>query len=182
MPYFFWWLVPPPSGRLPPLTMPWPPAWFCISTTITDDPASRATMAAGIPEAPEPITTTSASWFHELGGCWACADAGVAEPTPVAANAAVPAPRRSRSRLFKDIAALPYLFFGRPNPRWSHLDSGFAWRPQKPVCGLQSKACAAFSSPSPLWGGPGWGVVRGATTVHLARPPPPTPPHKGEGR
>ena len=25
MPYFFWALVPPPSGTLPPLRMPWPP-------------------------------------------------------------------------------------------------------------------------------------------------------------
>src|SRR5204863_1526294 len=140
MPYFFWWLVPPPSGRLPPLTMPWPPAWFCISTTMTDDPASRATIAAGIPDAPEPITTTSASWFHELGGCCACADAGAAEPTPVAANAAVPAPRRSRSRLFKDIAALPYSFFGRPNRRWSHLDSGFVLRQPKPFLPTSVKA------------------------------------------
>ncbi len=31
---------------------------------MTDAPASRATMAAGRPVAPEPITTTSASMFQ----------------------------------------------------------------------------------------------------------------------
>src|SRR5665213_873952 len=64
MPYFRCTLVPPPRGTLPPLAMAWPPISFCASTTITDAPASRATMAAGIPVAPEPITTTSATRSH----------------------------------------------------------------------------------------------------------------------
>src|SRR5262249_23478949 len=41
------------------------------------------------------------------------------------------------------------------------------------------------SAPSPLWGGVGRGVMRrdndGATCDGIALPPPPTPPHKGEG-
>ena len=60
MPYFFWALVPPPSGIVPPLTMAWPPACFSASTMMTDDPASFAMIAAGNPTAPVPITTTSA--------------------------------------------------------------------------------------------------------------------------
>jgi hypothetical protein len=61
MPYFLCTLVPPPSGMLPPLTRAWPPTCGCASTMITDEPASFATMAAGSPHAPDPITTTSAS-------------------------------------------------------------------------------------------------------------------------
>ena len=70
MPAFFWALVPPPSGTLPPLVMAWPPISFSASTRITDEPASRATMAAGSPVAPEPITTTSAS-RSQVGTCGA---------------------------------------------------------------------------------------------------------------
>ena len=33
----------------------------------------------------------------------------------------------------------------------------------------------------PCGGGLGWGVVPWGTACHLPRPPPPTPPHKGEG-
>ncbi len=46
-----------------------------------------------------------------------------------------------------------------------------------------SREGAALSSPSPLWGRVGVGgheVL--AETCHISRPPPPTPPHKGEGR
>src|SRR6516165_12086549 len=64
MPCFFCALVPPPSGTLPPLTIAWPPRRGCASTRMTDAPASRATMAAGMPVAPDPITTTSASECH----------------------------------------------------------------------------------------------------------------------
>ena len=46
----------------------WPPISFCASTTITEAPASRATMDAGSPMAPEPITTISASRLHRAGG------------------------------------------------------------------------------------------------------------------
>src|SRR6516165_4415817 len=64
IPCFFWALVPPPSGTLPPLTIAWPPRRGWASTRMTDAPASRATMAAGMPVAPDPITTTSASECH----------------------------------------------------------------------------------------------------------------------
>jgi hypothetical protein len=60
MPYFFCRLVPPPKGTLPPLQVPWPPVCGCASTMITDAPSSRALIAAGNPDAPEPTTTTSA--------------------------------------------------------------------------------------------------------------------------
>src|SRR6185295_10015144 len=43
-----------------------PPRWDCASTRITDDPASRAMIAAGTPVAPAPITTTSASECHAI--------------------------------------------------------------------------------------------------------------------
>src|SRR5277367_658652 len=49
--------------------MAWPPIWFCASTTMTEAPASRATIAAGIPVAPEPMTTISASRSHWDGTC-----------------------------------------------------------------------------------------------------------------
>jgi hypothetical protein len=47
MPYFFWTLVPPPSGTLPPLIMAWPPISLSASTRITEQPASHAAIAAG---------------------------------------------------------------------------------------------------------------------------------------
>src|SRR5277367_934302 len=47
--------------------MAWPPIWLCASIRITEAPASRATMAAGNPVAPDPITTTSAA-SSQLGG------------------------------------------------------------------------------------------------------------------
>jgi hypothetical protein len=46
--------------------MAWPPIRGSASTMITEAPASRATMAAGKPVAPEPITTTSASRSQTL--------------------------------------------------------------------------------------------------------------------
>src|SRR5499427_10558087 len=67
MPYFFWTLVPPPSGILPPLMMAWPPISFSASTRITEQPASHATIAAGSPVAPAPITTTSAARSQSTG-------------------------------------------------------------------------------------------------------------------
>ena len=60
--------VPPPSGTLPPEVIAWPPMSGSCSTTMTDAPASRATIAAVMPVAPEPITTTSASACHAAGG------------------------------------------------------------------------------------------------------------------
>src|SRR5271157_3198841 len=64
MPYCFCTLVPPPSGILPPLMIAWPPISFSASTRITEEPASCATIAAGSPVAPAPITTISASRSH----------------------------------------------------------------------------------------------------------------------
>ena len=64
MPCFFCALVPPPSGTLPPLMIAWPPRCGWASTRMTDEPASRAAIAAGSPVAPAPITTTSASECH----------------------------------------------------------------------------------------------------------------------
>src|SRR6516165_10289705 len=69
MPYFFWTLVPPPSGTLPPPIMAWPPISFSASTRIMEQPASHATIAAGSPVAPAPITTTSASRSQSTGDC-----------------------------------------------------------------------------------------------------------------
>src|SRR5579864_3820739 len=60
-------LVPPPNGTLPPLVMAWPPISASASTRITEQPASRATIAAGMPVAPAPTTTTSASRSHRVG-------------------------------------------------------------------------------------------------------------------
>src|SRR5215813_7734805 len=41
----------------------------------------------------------------------------------------------------------------------------------------------AAATPSPLVGeGRGGGSCRGALKCHISRPPPPTPPRKGEGR
>ena len=53
----------------------WPPTCGCASIRITEEPASRAAIAAGMPVAPPPITTTSAVWSH-LVGMPVCADAG----------------------------------------------------------------------------------------------------------
>src|SRR4029077_15547071 len=79
MPYFFWTLVPPPSGILPPLIMAWPPTSFSASTRITEQPASHATIAAGSPVAPAPIATTSASRSQSTGS-WHVATPGTALP------------------------------------------------------------------------------------------------------
>src|SRR5262249_45805688 len=49
--------------------MAWPPICGSASTMMTDAPASRATIAAGMPAAPEPITTISASRSQWDGGC-----------------------------------------------------------------------------------------------------------------
>jgi hypothetical protein len=54
------------------------------STTITDEPACFATIAAGMPVAPAPTITTSASLSQRVG---ACATAGVATRPPVATAA-----------------------------------------------------------------------------------------------
>ena len=71
----------------------------CASTTITDEPASRATIAAGMPVAPEPMTTTSASRCQLRGRCGAWASAGAGEGRwPVATAAPVTAAVLSRSR------------------------------------------------------------------------------------
>src|SRR6185437_3133932 len=76
MPYCFCTLVPPPSGTLPPLVMAWPPISPSASTTMTEHPASRATIAAGIPVAPDPMTTISASRSHSRGMGGNCAAFG----------------------------------------------------------------------------------------------------------
>ena len=79
--------VPPPSATLPWLIMPWPPTSKFSSTTMTDAPRSRARMAAGRPEAPEPTTTTSASRCQVVS-CAAAArgarPASAVPPTPAA--------------------------------------------------------------------------------------------------
>ena len=71
IPAAFWAAVPPPSGMLPVQTAAWPPMSLLASTRITDAPFSLAIMEAGSPEAPDPITTTSASLIplaRRLGG------------------------------------------------------------------------------------------------------------------
>jgi hypothetical protein len=71
---------------------------------MTDDPASLATIAAGNPQAPEPITTTSTSWSQRVGAGWAWAET-CEEPAAMAA-AATP-PRTSRSRRLTVMDVLP---------------------------------------------------------------------------
>jgi hypothetical protein len=58
---------------LPVQTAAWPPMSRLASTRITDAPFSLAIMAAGSPEAPDPITTTSASLSHLRPAGAACA-------------------------------------------------------------------------------------------------------------
>src|SRR6266446_6963567 len=88
MPACFWIEVPPPKGIFAPLQIAWPPMSASASITITEEPDSRATMAAGIPAAPAPITTTSASRSQRVGGVAACADAAVGAMRPPTAAAA----------------------------------------------------------------------------------------------
>jgi len=59
--------------------MAWPPTSFSASTRITEQPASHATIAAGSPVAPAPITTTSASRSQSTG-FWHVATPGTALP------------------------------------------------------------------------------------------------------
>ena len=54
--------------------MAWPPISASASTRITEAPASRAAIAAGMPAAPEPITTMSASRCHDAGDGTATAE------------------------------------------------------------------------------------------------------------
>src|SRR5579872_4281214 len=120
MPHFFWTLVPPPSGTLPPLQMAWPPVWLSASTRITDEPPSRATMAAVVPLAPEPMTTTSASRSHLMA--LVCACAGPDSPA-AAMPAAMPAPPVSKSRRLIVMMSLPrnsptYFRCRVSYPRW----------------------------------------------------------------
>ena len=68
----FWTLVPPPSGTLPPLMMACPPMSLSASTRMTEQPASRATIAAGSPVAPAPLTTTSPSRSELTGSDTRC--------------------------------------------------------------------------------------------------------------
>src|SRR5688572_16529416 len=82
------------------------------STTITVEPALFATIAAGIPVAPAPMITTSASRSQRWGACGACAAAGIGAISPPVATAAPATPafliRSRRVILFFDfIPALP---------------------------------------------------------------------------
>src|SRR6187549_2974715 len=102
MPYFFCTLVPPPSGRLPPLQIACPPMCGSASSRITSTPASRATIAAGKPVAPAPITTTSVARSQRRGGRVGCA-AALSEPRTEASPAA-PAPlTSSRREIFRRV-------------------------------------------------------------------------------
>src|SRR4029077_11043754 len=86
----FWRLVPRPRGTLPPLVIAWPPICCSALITITEEPASRATIAAGSPAAPEPITIISASRSHDFASVAVCAVAGVRVSTIFAATAPAP--------------------------------------------------------------------------------------------
>src|ERR1051326_484124 len=110
MPNFFWMEVPPPSGIFAPEQMAWPPMSGSASTMMTDDPASRAIMAAGIPVAPAPITTTSTSLSQRAGTAGAGAAAAGAVATAVVAAvtpAAAPVLIRSRREILFLLAMLP---------------------------------------------------------------------------
>src|SRR3982074_2840114 len=97
------------------------------SMMIAEEPASRGAMAAGIPVAPEPITTTSASRSQRVGRPCACAEAIFGDarlPAAAAAPATAPVLIRSRREIlsFCAIASLPGLkserrvFFFRQRP------------------------------------------------------------------
>src|SRR5215471_11089827 len=77
---------------------------------------------------------------------------------------------------------------GEGDPTGARLTTAAAWTPSP-----QSKSAVAdfdrfVEWPKPAYTrfrlGEGWGggSRRGALKCHISRPPPPTPPHKGEGR
>src|SRR5712671_4222355 len=80
------------------------------SMMITEEPASRATMAAGMPAAPEPITTTSTSRSQRVGSPCACAVAIFGDarlPAAAAAPATAPVLIRSRREILSFCAISP---------------------------------------------------------------------------